>query len=247
MEFLPAIDLKEGKCVRLLQGDAAKKTVYSSDPVAVAEGFQADGARWLHMVDLDGAFSGVRHHTAVVRQVKSATNLRIELGGGIRTLTDAESCLAAGAERIVLGTAAWQSPAFMAEAVKEFGKEHVAVGIDARGGFVSVKGWTETTDQTVFDLAKLAQDSGVGTLIYTDIAQDGMLSSPDYSTLSEIMSRFDLDLVASGGVASLEHISALMSLKPHAPYGCISGKAIYEERFSVKEAVALCYPNKEKK
>ena len=135
----------------------------------------------------------------------------------------------------------------MAEAVKEFGKEHVAVGIDARGGFVSVKGWTETTDQTVFDLAKLALDSGVGTLIYTDIAQDGMLSSPDYSTLSEIMSRFDLDLVASGGIASLEHISALMSLKPHAPYGCISGKAIYEERFSVKEAVLLCYPNKEKK
>ena len=108
MEFLPAIDLKEGNCVRLLQGDAAKKTVYSSDPVAVAEGFKADGARWLHMVDLDGAFSGVRHHTAVVRQVKSATNLRIELGGGIRTLEDAESCLTAGAERIVLGTAAWQ-------------------------------------------------------------------------------------------------------------------------------------------
>ena len=245
MEFLPAIDLKEGKCVRLVQGDAQRKTVYSSDPVAVAESFLSAGAKWLHMVDLDGAFSGVRHHTETVKAVFQATKLKIELGGGIRTLSDAENCLNSGVSRIVLGTAAWQNPSFMAEAVKEFGKEHVAVGVDARGGFVSVKGWTETTDQTVFDLAQLAQDSGVGTLIYTDIAQDGMLSQPDYSTLSEIMRRYDLDLVASGGIASLEHISALLALKPHAPYGCISGKAIYEERFSVKEAVALCYPNKE--
>ena len=240
MEFLPAIDLKEGKCVRLLQGDAEKKTVYSSDPVAVAQGFKEAGANWLHMVDLDGAFSGTRRHTDTVKAVYEATGLKIELGGGIRTLGDAENCLRSGVARIVLGTAAWKDPAFMAQAVKEFGSEHVAVGIDARGGMVSIKGWTETTDETVFSLAQKAQDSGVATLIYTDIAQDGMLSRPDYSTLSELLTRFPINVIASGGIASLEHVKELLDLKPRAPYGCISGKAIYEERLSVREAVALC-------
>lgn len=246
MEFLPAIDLKEGKCVRLLQGDAEKKTVYSSDPVAVAQGFKEAGASWLHMVDLDGAFSGTRRHTETVKAVYEATGLKIELGGGIRTLSDAENCLKAGVTRIVLGTAAWKDPAFMARAVREFGSERVAVGVDARGGLVSIKGWTETTDETVFSLAKKAQDSGAATLIYTDIAQDGMLSRPDYSTLSELLERFDLNVIASGGIASLEHVKELLDLKPRAPYGCISGKAIYEERLSLREAVALCR-SKEKK
>jgi len=240
VEFLPAIDLKEGKCVRLLQGDAEKKTVYSSDPVAVAQGFKEAGANWLHMVDLDGAFSGTRRHTDTVKAVYEATGLKIELGGGIRTLGDAENCLRSGVERIVLGTAAWKDPAFMAQAVKEFSSEHVAVGIDARGGMVSIKGWTETTSETVFSLAQKAQDSGVATLIYTDIAQDGMLSRPDYSTLSELLTRFPINVIASGGIASLEHVKELLALKPRAPYGCISGKAIYEERLSVREAVALC-------
>jgi len=246
VEFLPAIDLKEGKCVRLLQGDAEKKTVYSDDPVAVAESFLSDGAAWLHVVDLDGAFSGKRHHSGLVSAIHRATGLKIELGGGIRTLSDAELCLEAGAARIVLGTAAWQKPELMSEAVREFGPERVAVGLDARNGLVSVRGWTETTAESVFDLAKKAQDSGVSILIYTDIAQDGMLSRPDYSTLTALLERFDLNVIASGGIASLAHVAELLDLSPRAPYGCISGKAVYEKKLSVKEAVALCR-SKEKK
>ena len=240
MEFLPAIDLKAGKCVRLQQGDAERETIYSADPVAVALGFLNSGAKWVHMVDLDGAFSGTRHHTEIVREVFAVTKLMIELGGGIRTLPDVENCLKAGVARVVLGTAAWKDPSFMAEAIKEFGSERVAVGIDARGGLVSVKGWTETTSETVFELTAKAQDAGVKTLIYTDIAQDGMLSKPDYSTLSELTERFALNFIASGGIASLEQIQELLALKPRAPYGCISGKAIYEGKISVKEAVKLC-------
>lgn len=244
MEFLPAIDLKNSRCVRLMQGDASRETVYSDDPVAVALGFQAAGASWLHMVDLDGAFSGQRHHTPVVAAVARETGLKIELGGGIRTLPDAENCLKAGAARIVLGTAAWQRPEIMAEAVKEFGPAAVAVGIDTRGGLVSIKGWTETTDQSVYDLASRAFDSGVETVIHTDIAQDGMLSRPDYSTLGEILRRLpELKLVASGGISSLENVRELINLEPKAPWGCISGKAIYDGKLSVKDAVALCREN----
>ena len=241
MEFLPAIDLKNGHCVRLLQGDAAKETIYSDDPVAVAQGFEKDGAKWLHMVDLDGAFSGVRHHTAVLSAVSSSTKLQIELGGGIRTLSDAESCLKAGAARVVLGTAAWQNPKLMQEAIKEFGAEKVVVGIDTRNGLVSIKGWTETTNESVYDLAARASDSGVETIIHTDIAKDGMLSNPDYSTLGEIMRRLPtLKVVASGGIASLDQVKELLMLQPKAPWGCISGKAVYDGKLSVKDAVELC-------
>ena len=239
MIILPAIDLKNNKCVRLLQGDANKETVYSENPVDVAMSFKNAGAEWIHVIDLDGAFSGERKHTKIVREIINATGLNIEIGGGIRELEDIETCLNAGAKRVILGTSAHKKPELVEEAVKKFGGEAIAVGIDCNKGKVAIKGWTETTETLLIDLAKKVIDAGVKTIIHTDIAVDGMLTGPDIKTVSELIEKFDVNIIASGGIANLTHITELLNVKPYAPYGCITGKAIYTGSLNLKEAVKL--------
>ncbi|MCX7003753.1 MAG: 1-(5-phosphoribosyl)-5-[(5-phosphoribosylamino)methylideneamino]imidazole-4-carboxamide isomerase [bacterium] len=238
MELLPAIDLRDGKCVRLEQGDATRQTVYSDDPCAVARQFAAAGATWLHIVDLDGAFSGTRRHTQVVRAIVDATGLQVELGGGIRTLDDIAACRAAGARRVVLGTSAHGQPAFVRAAVQQFG-DAIAVGIDARDGLVAVRGWTAPTQTPVLDFARAIVALGVVTLVYTDIATDGMLAGPDFATVQALLATLDATIIASGGVASLEHLDALTRLTPRAPDGCIIGKALYHGALDLRAALAL--------
>jgi phosphoribosylformimino-5-aminoimidazole carboxamide ribotide isomerase len=237
MEILPAIDLKNGKCVRLVQGDAARATVYSDNPVDVAQAFAAAGARWLHVVDLDGAFEGVRRHTTVVAQIAAATDLRIELGGGIRSMDDITACLDAGVTRVILGTAAHDSPEFLRAAVAAHG-DAIAVGIDARGAKVALRGWVDQTETSVLQLAHTVSAAHVRTLIYTDIAVDGMLAGPDCDTLAALVDAVGADIIASGGIASLAHIRALCALTPRAPAGCIIGKALYTGALDLAEAIA---------
>jgi phosphoribosylformimino-5-aminoimidazole carboxamide ribotide isomerase len=179
MLFFPAIDLMSGQVVRLRQGKAAEKTVYSDDPVAFARRWQNEGGDYLHLVDLDAAFSGKSQNLEAVRLVTDAVTIPCELGGGMRTLPAIEAAFAAGVARIVIGTAAVQSLDFVREAVRQFGAERIAVGIDAKHGMVSVKGWTETSPQSAIDLARTVEDAGAGTIIYTDIATDGMMQGPN--------------------------------------------------------------------
>jgi len=202
MLILPAIDLKNGKCVRLLQGDANRETVYSENPVDVALSFKKAGAEWIHVIDLDGAFSGERRHTKIVREIIGSTGLNIEIGGGIRELSDIETCLAAGVKRVILGTSAHKNPGLVKEAVNKFGGEAIAVGIDCKNGKVAIKGWTEITETTLIDLAIKVIDAGVKTIIHTDIAVDGMLTGPDIKTVSKLIENFDINIIASGGIAT---------------------------------------------
>jgi len=237
MIILPAIDLKNGKCVRLVQGDANRETVYSENPVDVAISFKNSGAKWIHVIDLDGAFSGERRHTKIVQKIIDATGLNIEIGGGIRELSDIEICFKAGAKRVILGTSAHKKPELVEKAVEKFGGEVIAVGIDCKNGKVAIKGWTEITETSVLDLALKVIDAGVKTIIHTDIAVDGMLTGPDVKTVRKLIENFDVNIIASGGIASLTHIKELLKIKPHAPYGCITGKAIYTGSLNLEEAI----------
>jgi phosphoribosylformimino-5-aminoimidazole carboxamide ribotide isomerase len=238
MEIYPAIDLRGGKCVRLSQGDTARQTVYSDDPCAVARQFAAAGARWLHVVDLDGAFSGVRRHTETVREIVATTGLQVQLGGGIRSMDDIAACRAAGVVRVVLGTVAHENPAFLRDALTQHGAA-IAVGIDARQGLVALRGWTDRTATPVLEFARRIVAAGVQTIIYTDIAVDGMLAGPDCTTMQALLSACDVDIIASGGVASLHHVTALTRLQPRAPAGCIIGKALYTGALDLRAAIAL--------
>ena len=239
MIILPAIDLKNGKCVRLIQGDANKETVYSDNPVDVAISFKNAGAKWIHVIDLDGAFSGERRHTKIVRDIIDATGLNIEIGGGIRELNDIEICLDAGVKRVILGTSAHKNPELVKEAVKKFGGEAIAVGIDCKDGKVAIKGWTEITETSLSELAQKVIDAGVKTIIHTDIAVDGMLTGPDVKTVTKLIEKFDVNIIASGGIANLTHIRELLKIKPNAPYGCITGKAIYTGSLNLEEAIKI--------
>lgn len=237
MRIYPAIDLRHGQCVRLIQGEADRETVYSDNPLDVALSFADDGADWVHIVDLDAAFDGTRHHTDIVAKIAAQTPLRIQLGGGIRTLEDIDACLSAGVSRVVIGTAAHNNPPLLAQAVKTYGGNAIAVGIDARNSRVALAGWTHQTDTPVLSLAQRAQDAGVSTIIYTDIATDGMLSGPDIATLESLLSHISCHIIASGGIGALTHIADLLTVQPHPPEGCIIGKALYDKRITLKDAL----------
>jgi phosphoribosylformimino-5-aminoimidazole carboxamide ribotide isomerase len=238
MLIYPAIDLKNNRCVRLLQGDARKETVYSDDPVKTAASFKKSGSQWIHVVDLDGAFDGVRHHTQLVNDIKAETKLNIQLGGGIRSMKDIELCMHAGVNRVIIGTAAHNDPQFLSEAVNTFG-DAVAVGLDARNGCVATAGWTHQTNTPVLELARRVVDAGVSTIIYTDIAVDGMLDGPDIATIELLQSHLECSVIASGGIGSLSHLTLLLAAQPHPPEGCIIGKAIYEKHIILEDAIAL--------
>lgn len=227
MIVYPAIDLKDGRCVRLRQGRADQVTVYSDDPVAMACQWQEQGARGLHVVDLDGAFSGRPVHTETIRAIVKALYIPVQVGGGLRTREDIRALLEAGVARVILGTRACAEPAALAPLVADF-HEHLAVGIDARHGRVQIKGWVETTETTAIDLASRMVSIGVRTLIYTDTATDGMLKGPNVEAVRELCRRVSADVIASGGVASPDDVARLAALGAGNLAGVIVGKALYD-------------------
>lgn len=241
MILYPAIDLRGGKVVRLDQGRADRETLYATDPGEPALRWKAAGAQWIHVVDLDGAFDGRPSEANAAALGKIAqTGLKIELGGGIRTPEHCRSAFAMGVHRVVVGTKAAQEPGFVRDLVRDWGPERIAAGIDARGGRVAVKGWVETVDLSAIELALRMQDCGVGTLIYTDISRDGMLVGPNFEAQEAMLQAVQTRLIASGGVACLEDLRRFATIADRYPHfdGVIIGKALYENRVSLAEAVA---------
>ena len=231
MLLLPAIDLMGGEVVRLKRGLAGEKTVYSSDPVTFAKKWEEAGADWLHLVDLDAAFDGEPKNLHHIERICAAVHIPCELGGGMRTMRNITSAFAAGVGRVILGTKACESMDFVRQTCSEFGRDRIAVGIDAKNGLVAVKGWTETTPRVATDLALAAQDAGAETIIYTDIGTDGTLQGPNYSALQGLLGILDCNLIASGGVANLQDLERLASLPGLA--GAIIGKALYEGKIAI--------------
>jgi phosphoribosylformimino-5-aminoimidazole carboxamide ribotide isomerase len=237
MHIFPAIDLRGGKVVRLEQGRAEAQTIYGDDPVAVAESFHAAGAKYLHMVDLDGAFTGELKNLYLVAAVAKASPLFIELGGGMRTEAAIAEALGAGVNRVVIGTRACESLPFVRAVVDKFGAERIAVGIDAKDGIVSTKGWTAQSEWTAPDLARAVAEQGVRTIIYTDITTDGMFTGPNLKALRELSSAVPgVGVIASGGVANIEHIQSLRTLG-EAITGVIIGKALYDGKLKLVDAL----------
>ncbi|MGI9390874.1 MAG: 1-(5-phosphoribosyl)-5-[(5-phosphoribosylamino)methylideneamino]imidazole-4-carboxamide isomerase [Boseongicola sp.] len=234
MILYPAIDLKDGQCVRLLKGDMAAATVFSDDPGAQAKAFQDAGAEWLHLVDLNGAFAGEPVNASAVEAVLSRTSIPSQLGGGIRNLDQVETWLQKGIARVILGTVAVENPDLVREAAKAFpGK--IAVGLDARGGFLATRGWSEDTTMKVNDLAKAYEDAGVDAIIYTDIDRDGVMDGPNIPATEALARAVSIPVIASGGVSSIDDLRRLRDTNVIS--GAISGRAIYDGAIDLKEAL----------
>ncbi|HTI14891.1 MAG TPA: 1-(5-phosphoribosyl)-5-[(5-phosphoribosylamino)methylideneamino]imidazole-4-carboxamide isomerase [Dictyobacter sp.] len=233
MIILPAIDIKDGECVRLYQGDYAQVTTYDTDPVQVALRWQSAGASWLHLVDLDGAAQGYPVNLALLQRIRQATTLHIEVGGGMRSLEHIEQVLASGVDRVILGTVAITNRELLLEALQKWG-ERIVVGLDARDGWVAISGWRETSRVKAVDLACELSALGVQRFIYTDIARDGVLQGPNLPALAEMQAAISTSLIASGGVSSL---SDLQQLAQTAVEGVIVGKAIYTGDVDLAEAI----------
>lgn len=234
VELFPAIDLRGGRVVRLRQGDYADETVYGDDPVAVAEGFADQGATWIHVVDLDAARSGDPVNRSVIAGIarRLAGRARVQTGGGVRSVGDAEALAEAGVARVVMGSAAVATPSLVADASRIV---PVAVGLDHRSGDVAVHGWTEGSGRTIHEVIEWFPDAAA--FVVTDIARDGMLSGPDVDGLADVASRTPIPVIASGGVGSLDDVAALAAIP--GLHGVITGKAVYEGRFSVADAVRV--------
>lgn len=244
MNIYPAIDIKDGACVRLTQGHASSVTTYHADPLAPAHEYAAAGTLWLHLVDLDGAFAGTPRNLDTLRRIARAyPRLRIQYGGGLREAAAVQAALDAGATRAILGTRAAADEAFVAQMVREHG-EAIAVGMDAKDGKLAIKGWVETTKLEATAFATRMDALGVRTLIYTDIATDGMLSGPNFAALEQILRATTAGVIASGGVASRDDIGALKALGTHHPNldGAIVGKALYEKRVTLPDLLQLAAP-----
>lgn len=235
MFVIPAIDIKDGSCVRLMMGDYATAHKVAEDPVATARDFYNQGAAWLHMVDLDGAKDGRRVNEETILKVRGAVTMKIEVGGGIRDLEAVEFYLKNGIDRVILGSAAVKNPAFVKEAVKKYG-ERVAVGIDAKDGIVRAEGWTDDAEVGFVELAKRMENIGVSKIIFTDISKDGMLSGPNLNQLDELKTAVSCDIIASGGVGNLKDIINLAELDI---YGAIAGKAVYTGDLDLRAAIEV--------
>lgn len=236
MLVIPAIDLKGGKCVRLLQGREKDVTVYSDDPAATARRWESLGAGLIHLVDLDGAFTGEQKNMEAIRAIRKAVRADLEVGGGIRTLERLGELLSLGINRVILGTAAAENPELLREACATH-PGRVLVGIDARDGKVAVKGWTELTGHEAPEFARMAESYGAAGIIYTDISRDGMLTGPNIRATREMVDSVGVPVIASGGVSSIEDIRRLMAIK--GLWGAITGKAIYSGSLDLKEAIEL--------
>ncbi len=237
MILFPAIDLKEGRCVRLKQGDMEQATIFNDDPAAQAATFEAQGFQWLHVVDLDGAFAGKPMNAAAVEAILKRVAFPVQLGGGIRDMKTVEGWLEKGIARVIIGTAAVRDPAFVREAAKAFpGK--VAVGIDARDGYVAVEGWAETSALAADDLGRRFEDAGVAAIIYTDIARDGMLEGINWDGTIGLAHALSIPVIASGGLASMADIERLCAPDAAILEGAITGRALYDGRIDPAAALA---------
>lgn len=238
MLVIPAIDLKEGRCVRLEQGLMERDTVYSDDPAGQARIWQEQGGELLHIVDLDGAFAGVPRNRDAIRTIVEAISIPTELGGGIRDLATIEAYLELGVGRVILGTVAKENPALVAEACRLF-PGRIVVGIDARDGLVAVRGWADVTEKKALDLAREMEGFGVEAIIYTDIARDGMMGGPNLEATRALAEAIRIPVIASGGVSCLEDIRQLLTIEASGVTGVITGKALYNGSLNLREAVAL--------
>jgi phosphoribosylformimino-5-aminoimidazole carboxamide ribotide isomerase len=236
MEVIPAIDLKSGLCVRLFQGDYQQETVFSDDPVSVALGWQEQGAPRLHLVDLDGAAGGVPVNLEVITSIIHNLTIPVQIGGGIRDIATAESLLSAGADRVVLGTAAVENPSLVEDLCQKHGSHRVVIAVDAKDGQVAIKGWLETTEVKAQDLVEQMALLGVRRILYTDISRDGTLTEPNFEANADLVRTTDMAVLASGGIATLDHVRRLVGTGAE---GAILGRALYTEAFSLPEAIAV--------
>ncbi len=234
MRLFPAIDMKEGRCVRLCQGRFDQVRIYSDSPAAIARLWEEQGASYLHLVDLDGALKGRSVNAACIREIARSVSIPAQLGGGIRSLADIEEVLKLGVTRAIIGTKAVEDPELLREAVRQFGAEHIAAGIDARDGYAAVHGWERVSGRPAAELAMQMKEMGVRTIIYTDISRDGMLSGPNVEATKALSEKTGLDVIASGGVSGPED---LRRLRDAGIYGAIIGKALYEKRVDLARAV----------
>lgn len=238
MILYPAIDLKNGSVVRLRQGDMAQATVYGHDPAGQARGFAEAGFDWLHVVDLDGAFAGRSRNAEAVAGILAAVRIPVQLGGGIRDMAGLEGWLTRGVTRAILGTAAVRDPAFVREAARAH-PGRVAVGIDARAGRVAVEGWAEVSELTALDLARRFEDAGVAAIVYTDISRDGLLAGLNLEATRALAEAVSIPVIASGGLAGLDDVRALLEPANRCIAGAIAGRALYDGRLPMAEAIAL--------
>ena len=238
MILFPAIDLKDGACVRLQQGDMARATVFHLDPAAQAKAFQAQGFEYLHIVDLDGAFAGRPVNAAAVERIRQAVTIPIQLGGGIRDATAIEGWLGKGIDRVIIGTAAVRDPALVRDAARKFSGQ-IAVGLDARAGKVAVEGWAKTSEFSALELAKRFEDAGVAAIVHTDIARDGLLEGLNLEASLALAQAISTPVIVSGGLASIEDIKALLAPSARPLAGAIAGRALYDGRLDAAAALAL--------
>ena len=238
MILFPAIDLKDGACVRLLRGEMDQATVFNTDPGAQARAFAEAGCRWIHVVDLNGAFAGRPVNAAAVDAILAAVAVPVQLGGGIRDMATIDMWLDRGVRRVILGTVALRDPALVKEACRRHAGR-IAVGIDARGGYVAVEGWAETSSITALDLALKFEDAGAAAIIYTDIDRDGLLGGPNTEATAALARAIGTPVIASGGVASLDDLRALKAVADSGIAGVISGRALYDGRIDLREALRV--------
>jgi phosphoribosylformimino-5-aminoimidazole carboxamide ribotide isomerase len=236
--LFPAIDLKDGLAVRLEQGDMARATVFHHDPAAQAGAFEAQGFEYLHVVDLDGAFAGKPVNAAAVERILETVSLPLQLGGGIRDMATVEGWLAKGVTRVIIGTAAVRDPDLVKNAARQY-PGRVAVGLDARDGKVAVAGWAESSELSALDLARRFEDAGVAAIIYTDIARDGLLKGLNMDATLALADAIDIPVIASGGLASIEDVGALLQPRAQKLAGAIAGRALYDGRIDAAAALAL--------
>lgn len=241
MKLFPAIDIKNGQCVRLRQGSFLDVLVYSDIPLKIAKQWEAEGASFIHIVDLDGALVGHSVNDDVIRNIVSEVKIPIQVGGGIRTIKDIENKLTLGIDRVIIGTKAVKDPAFIKEAISTFGANRIVIGIDAKDGMVAIEGWEKISSYQAVTLAMEMKQHGVKTIVYTDISKDGMLQGPNITHTKEMVQATGLNIIASGGISSLKDLEMLQEINV---YGAIIGKALYENRIELKKAITMFETNK---
>lgn len=235
MQLYPAIDIKNGQCVRLLQGDFDKQTVYNTDPVSQIKEWARLGATYIHVVDLDGALDGKWTNKELMREMVAAVDVPVQTGGGVRSLKDIKERLEVGISRVIIGTMAIKNPDFVSEAITKFGADAIVVGIDAKDGMVATHGWETVSNKDALEVALDMEERGVKTIVYTDIAKDGMMTGPNVGQTEELNDETDMDIIASGGVSKMADLEAINKVRIH---GAILGKSLYVEAIKLDEAIA---------
>ncbi|MGF7185561.1 phosphoribosylformimino-5-aminoimidazole carboxamide ribotide isomerase [Desulfitispora alkaliphila] len=238
MLIIPAIDLRAGKCVRLIQGDLKQETIFSDNPVAVAKAWEAKGAKYIHLVDLDGAFAGFPKNLDIIKEITKAVSVPVQVGGGIRSIETIEQILSAGVDRVILGTVAIGNPNLVKEACSHFG-EKIVVGIDSKDGLVAIEGWEATVEKTAVELAIEMKELGIERVIFTDTRRDGTLKGPNLESTKELAQEAGIKVIASGGVANLQDLVNLKKLEQYGVEGVVMGKALYTEAIDLEEALRI--------